>query len=62
MADILNQQMWRECKRVKKSKVNAAICIAHCHKHIMDGRTDRWTDRRRDGQTDLLYQYRASVC
>ena len=27
-----------------------------------NGQTDGQTDRRRDGRTDLLYQYRASVC
>jgi len=26
------------------------------------GRTDRRTDRQTDGRTELLYQYRASVC
>jgi len=27
-----------------------------------DGRTDGRGDRRTNGQTELLYQYRASVC
>jgi len=27
-----------------------------------DGRTDRRMDGRTDGPTELLYQYRASVC
>ena len=26
------------------------------------GQTDKRTDGQRDGQTELLYQYRASVC
>ena len=29
--------------------------------HLIPGRYGR-TDRRTDGQTDLLHQYRASVC
>jgi len=27
-----------------------------------NGQTDGQTDRQMDGRTDLLYQYRASVC
>jgi len=30
--------------------------------HPMSGRFVRTADGRTDGQTDLLYQYRASVC